>query len=721
MRALALLLLLPAPAYANGLTTHVYITLTARSHLPPGELADLVNDPTLEDALISGTIFPDGGYAVGDGYGELAHWEPFQLTYLDWIAETYPRPWSSEAREHIAFLLGMASHGMADQTFDSLYLTRARVYDEASRWAEDSVDEATDVLVAAEVGGQPVPDRFLPRETLVEIFDRAHGHAVDIDTLKRGQSLAGFAVAAVEILAADPEARADYRRQFPWATAHLFDPIVPGTPPDEAVLVARYWQRIWARLHGGLPADDFVMATRPRTGAFGHEVSAASIESRISLVFSRRLARAELEEARITLAGERPVPIGVELFYGDDSHVVHLIPAEDLAPDQTYTVTVEPGLTTREGDVLPAAYQLTLSTGAAPEAPNGCRCTGETAGPGSLLLLLAPLLVIRKRTPALLFLALAACKGEPKSDEPRDLPPPARERSEAPDVPYDCGFIAVEAPGCVPSPPWLADLERLGATFIEPRETPPTAEECRLASSALDRLLATDPASLTAMERIVAQNAALRIVGPRTCGPAFEGLSAKAARAVGHAALPRGVLSSLGDDPMPDLTEWIGPASGWKDRRSENAPLFHDTMEFFTRAFRPVRSDGTLAVFSQLVAVDTAWQVDVTPVVGRIELREDAESDAAACIGKLDVGRLRCGGGRIVPVPEAKLPANVFVRRTAPGRVDCNRCHGSEETDSNLSDLLDPTLHLDERRQRFLDDAQRGVDAVKRKAVGEKG
>ena len=128
-----------------------------------------MNDPLLIDPLIGGTIFPDGGYAAGHPYGETAHWEPFQHRYLAWIRDQYAPPWSSEARRHIAFLLGLSSHGMADQYFDSLYLERAEVYDVASDWQTSSVDEATDVLFVSKVGSQPVPQWSLPVLSLIHI------------------------------------------------------------------------------------------------------------------------------------------------------------------------------------------------------------------------------------------------------------------------------------------------------------------------------------------------------------------------------------------------------------------------------------------------------------------------------------------------------------------------------------------------------------------------
>ena len=68
-------------ALANGQDTHVWITRDALRHLPEGELKDLLADPANEAALVHGSMFPDGGYAVDHDYGETAHWEPFQGRY----------------------------------------------------------------------------------------------------------------------------------------------------------------------------------------------------------------------------------------------------------------------------------------------------------------------------------------------------------------------------------------------------------------------------------------------------------------------------------------------------------------------------------------------------------------------------------------------------------------------------------------------------------------
>lgn len=361
--AILALLLAPSTSLANGLSTHTWITLRAIEHVPPGPLRDFVSRQEIRDAMVSGTIFPDGGYAVGDGYGERAHWEPFQHRYLAWILANQPQPWSAEAEQHVAFLLGMSSHGMADQVFDSLFMARAKVYDARSDWAMNSMDEATDVVFVSKVGAQRVPSRFLPTDALIASF-AAEGHTVTRETLNMGQNLAGFAVALVGMLAQDRDGVRDYTAQFPWATGHMTDQNVPGNPEIEARIVAAYWQRIWERLRGGLAPGDWVIATLPASDSAEVSRDRSSLESRFTIVFARRLRRAKLSEKdfSITAADGKAVPLKVDLFYGDDSHVVHLIPEESYAADTDYTVTVNAGLETMEGAKLDAPLHFRFST-----------------------------------------------------------------------------------------------------------------------------------------------------------------------------------------------------------------------------------------------------------------------------------------------------------------------------------------------------------------------
>ncbi len=397
----------PLPAHANGQTTHVWITLEALEALPDGEVRALLTRPELRDPLVNGTMFPDGGYAVGDGYGELAHWEPLQQAYLGWIRETFEPPYDQgEAAAHVAFLMGMASHGMADEVFDSAFMELSRQYDP---WGPDdpSFDTATDVLHAADSGGIQPPEEWAPYDVLADLFVDELGYEVTAQTLAEGQSLLFVALAFTDWARTNEERIATFGDAYPWARDRLLDPDIPGSPPNEALAVARYWQETWDRLNGA-PWSDPVVDFRSGTGRWGHETDAARVESRLFVTFGRGVDASGFADAfTVTSLSDGAVPeFSVSHHYGDLSHAVVLYPAEAWDDLADYVLTVDSGLLSYDGDASTGAFSAEFSTRPEPEpeAPepspdaDGCACAATIApGAGGLLGLVLLPLVRRRR------------------------------------------------------------------------------------------------------------------------------------------------------------------------------------------------------------------------------------------------------------------------------------------------------------------------------------
>lgn len=272
---------------------------------------------------------------------------------------------------------------------------------------------------------------------------------------------------------------------------------------------------------------------------------------------------------------------------------------------------------------------------------------------------------------------------------------------------------------------WLVELHDAGAALISAAHGAPPTYYCRRAERALTLALQTPVERLNWQERVLAQNLALRVVAspgcvdpPTTGGHPARGQAprALAARVVRRMALPEETLRRLGAAPMPDLDRFTGSRARWHDMEARQVPLIHDGMEAFTRAFRPIRSGTTRAIFSQLLAVDTRWTPHVTPLVGRVELRQGLGPDAPACVAKLAPGRLRCKVGGLLPIagttPDAKHVRSVFVDFVLD-RMRCNECHGESSPrartpgDALFGDLglLAPGKaghHLTRRRAEFL-------------------
>ena len=306
-------------------------------------------------------MFPDGGYAVNDDYGEISHWEPFQQAYLEWIKESYSSPWSDEARQHIAFLMGLGSHGLADQSFDAMYFRRAYQYDADGNWSE-SLDTATDVAFIAETGAQPIPEKWIPMEAMLDIYGEQN-YAVSADTISQGQSLLGVAIFWVGNAAEDEEILTEQRSYYPWATANLLQEQYPGSPPTEVDIIAAYWQVLWAQLHD----DEItapVMYAYPPADTFNYPRDKEDIESHLSVVFAKGIETSSLSEEvfSVEAADGLAHPIGVDVFYGANSHVVNIVPLEDWKEDTDYQLIVTKDLPFRDGTTLDMDWSHSFST-----------------------------------------------------------------------------------------------------------------------------------------------------------------------------------------------------------------------------------------------------------------------------------------------------------------------------------------------------------------------
>jgi hypothetical protein len=359
------------PALANGNFSHVWVSTDALQYLEAGELHDLLTQDELQEILRNGAMYPDGGYAVGDGYGEISHWEPFHLTYLDWIRTTYAPPWSEEATRHIAFLLGMATHGMSDQLYDGMYLTRHGHYDEngSGAYPLGGVDGATDSCFAVTQGVMELPEPWVPAEVLAPLYDVLNGHQVDAATIEDGHSLVRVAIMVANDAAAHPEVMDDLLAIYPWACGHQDDPEVPGSPPTHGPAIAAYWQVLWARLHG---VEDF---TPPALGTFSTGMTSYEVpvdhetpDSWVSFAMPRGLAPGTVNAETVTVRTQDGLdhPVNLHVYYGSNSHLVNIKPTEDWSSDTDYTVTVSPPMATWDGAPLAAPLSFGFSTGAAP-------------------------------------------------------------------------------------------------------------------------------------------------------------------------------------------------------------------------------------------------------------------------------------------------------------------------------------------------------------------
>ena len=387
-----------SPVFANGQTTHLWITDTAVTHVTEESLKALLT--TERNSLRVGTMFPDGGYAIGHPYSEVAHWEPFQDRFRDWILDSFDNPSSPEAAPYVAFYFGLASHGMADQVFDSMYMERSKAYDADLGWSEssESLDTSQDVVFADLTGPQSVPDMAIP-DVLPELFSEA-GVEVDMGTLEDGQGWLEVAVDGVGGMSEVSTLVDSHIDAFPWGCSHLLDDSIPGAPPFEARVVAKYWESLWADLHGD-PLPLAIIGSWPIDQAEGFSIGPEDVEARLSVVFNRSLFDADVSNDHFGVtAPESPVPITLDLFYGNDSHVVNVSPDLGWQPDAIHTFTVD-GMIATDGRSQQEPFELEFNTGQYPtesdDTSKGCACAHARA-PSWMWAWLVPMVcVVRRR------------------------------------------------------------------------------------------------------------------------------------------------------------------------------------------------------------------------------------------------------------------------------------------------------------------------------------
>lgn len=384
---LALTVLVPSVARANGITAHAHISDLAVRELPPGELRDLLESPDVLQALRSGSVFPDSGYAASHAYGELAHWEPFTNEYLEWIVTNHPPPWDELTdRQRVAFLFGAMSHGMADQVFDSLFMHKTVQYD----GTDTDLDRRAEMWLVIEHDPNISPlEVFVPAEELPGILLSSSGEAATAGDFTRGMGLVSTGIRAIPILA-----RTEYEDAWlamPWsATRYYAGTSEPGSLPHIAYVVSRYWQVVWERLHGADALERSVVATWPEEGGVNFETMAGRAECRAMIVFGHAIDSASFTGADGAhfhlrpLAGGPDVAAHARFQWNDIANAVLVIPDEDLAYDTEYVVELTTGITTMDGRALPAPVTLGFRTRCAPDRLADCPPLPEPIRPAMM-------------------------------------------------------------------------------------------------------------------------------------------------------------------------------------------------------------------------------------------------------------------------------------------------------------------------------------------------
>nr|UZH23229.1 hypothetical protein [myxobacterium MSr12020] len=355
-------------AAATGMQGHIYMAQCA---------AEQVSDPRLRalfDAhrndLSNGAFFPDSGYTADDhDQGEIAHWEQYVQGYVEVIRASSDKPLDSAgSAAHVAFLMGLAAHGITDSTFDSLLYERA---DQVDPGDMDSFDMAMDIFLVHDHPRYYIPEIAVDTQTQSAIFSQKIGHPVPPENIEKAMSTAWSGISVVAkflYLGAD-----EWGVKFPWARKSLRDPRTPGGYPFGARVTAGYYREILRRLDGNPSADTVVIGAYPDDAYPLATLDNTRPDGKIVLFFGEGMDRATIDDAVVTVrdaAGE-VVPTTVGVYRGDQwANVLRVTAQAPWKPSTKYTAVLHKSIKTLSG-TSPTEDLVFPFTTCTPEAPGG--------------------------------------------------------------------------------------------------------------------------------------------------------------------------------------------------------------------------------------------------------------------------------------------------------------------------------------------------------------
>ncbi len=385
-------------AFAHGVNGHIWVSDGGIDQVSECDLAVWLGDEDIRAKLQIGAAFPDTGYAmdVGREYGETAHWEPFVQAYIEHLRETYGPPYDSVgARERIAFLFGLAGHGMEDEVFDTIFM---RLAEELEGSDQSLLDPGTDFMLVSDRHTDLKPDMWLPHETLLDIYARPE---VDVDVSREQMELGMFIVrnTVIQLVGAEGGLDGLHRPQLPWTAEHYLDPQTPGSFPYEKTVAGPYYDAMWNRLHGRFRLEDVVIQTVPAPGQRLLSTDHTSVQSRPWLVFGYGVYNASLTPDTVTLQAPDGATVPVQIAYtrwgsshpDDVGRVLELRPLAELEPDAEYTVILKPGIRLVDGTELAEELRFPFRTACdrgascpSLDAPEAAVCELEPPAPQPL-------------------------------------------------------------------------------------------------------------------------------------------------------------------------------------------------------------------------------------------------------------------------------------------------------------------------------------------------
>ncbi len=367
-------------ANAHGINGHVWVTNQAVEYLTDCELINFFSEKEVHNAVQIASAFPDSGYAAKHRYGETAHWEPFTETYIQYLrAKGDDFLSTSEGKKQMAFLMGLSSHGMEDEIFDSIFLLKAAEADTYKGDTQEILDPATDFMLVSDGHTKLCPDVYFPGSDLVSVLTSpAIGVPVAQENIERGM----FIVKTLVINLTKTKIRLDtyYRDKLPWARDHYFNADTPGSIAFEPFVVTHYLRALWNRLHGKFLEEDILIYSVPAPGQRLLSVNHKSVDSWITLFFGYGILDDTINSENVKLLDSKGKNIPADIkpnrwggSKGSYSRLLQVRPKEDLQPDSEYTVTLSRNMKLITGENMPHKIVFRFKSPCGAESTASCK------------------------------------------------------------------------------------------------------------------------------------------------------------------------------------------------------------------------------------------------------------------------------------------------------------------------------------------------------------
>ncbi len=414
-------------ARATGMQGHVYMAQCAAEQVQETRLRVIFD--AFPTHLANGGFFPDSGYTAKDhDQGEIPHWEGYVQSYVELIRETYgPKYDSPAAQQHIAFLMGLAAHGITDSTYDAIFGDRAAQIEPVDI---NSLDMANEIFLVHDLPRYYIPEIVMDTNTHSDVFTKRLNHPVTPDAIADAMSTGRSGIAVVANLlyvGAD-----EWGGKYPWARKHLLDPRVPGAYPFGAKVVMGYYRELLRRLDNDPSADQVVIGTYPDSAYPLVTLDNTRPDGKIHLFFGEGLERSSVDDSSIEVLDEagNKFPTKWNFFRGDNwPNVIQVAALEAWKPGAKYTVVLNTGIRTLQGVSPTKPFSLAFTT-CTPSTPGG-DCP-EVTGP-------APASACPKLD------ALYAMRPMPVEEDPPIEPPPPKTTQSS----SSCSAASTADGGCV--------------------------------------------------------------------------------------------------------------------------------------------------------------------------------------------------------------------------------------------------------------------------------